>query len=88
MLSLAIENGIEQTGIVGSLYANLGMILCEWNDFDEGIRLINKGIELSELGRDPVILASCQISLLRALMYRMDFAGALKVMENINETCG
>jgi LuxR family maltose regulon positive regulatory protein len=85
LLRLAIENDLEQTGIVGSLYANLGMILCEWNDIDEGIRLINKGIKLSELGRDPVILASCQVGLLRALMYRMDFAGALKLMENINE---
>jgi LuxR family maltose regulon positive regulatory protein len=85
LLSLAIENGIEQTGIVGSLYANLGMIFCEWNDMEEGIRLLNKGIELSELGRDPVILASCQVGLLRALMYRLDFAGALKLMEDINE---
>jgi LuxR family maltose regulon positive regulatory protein len=85
LLSLAIENGIEQTGIVGSLYGNLGTILCEWNDLDEGIRLINKGIELSEQGRDPVIVAICQASLLRAFMYRMDLAGALKLMENINE---
>ena len=88
LLNLAIENGIEQTGIVGSLYGNLGTIFCEWNDFDEGIRLINKGIELSELGRDPVILAICQVGLLRALMYRMDLAGALKLMENINERAG
>jgi LuxR family maltose regulon positive regulatory protein len=88
MLNLAIENGIEQTGIGGSLYGNLGNILCEWNDFDEGIRLINKGIELSELGRDPVIVAVCQISLLRASMYQMDLAGALKLMENINERAG
>jgi LuxR family maltose regulon positive regulatory protein len=88
LLRLAIENGIEQTGIVGSVYGNLGFILCEWNDIDEGIRLINKGIDLSELGRDPVILASCQVGLLRALMYRMDFAGALKLMENINERAG
>jgi LuxR family maltose regulon positive regulatory protein len=88
LLSLAIENGIEQTGIVGSLYANLGMIFCEWNDIDEGIRLLNKGVELSELGRDPVIVASCQVGLLRALMYRMDIAGALKLMENINERAG
>ena len=88
LLSLAIEHGIEQTGIAGSLYANLGMILCEWNDFDEGIRLLKKGIELSELGRDPVILASCQLGLLRASMYRMDIAGALKLMEDINERAG
>jgi len=88
LLGLAIENGIEQTGIAGSLYANLGMILCEWNDFDEGIRLLNLGIELSEQGRDPVILASCQLGLLRASMYRMDFAGAFKLMENINERAG
>jgi LuxR family maltose regulon positive regulatory protein len=88
LLSLAIENGIEQTGIVGSVYANLGTIFCEWNDIDEGIGLLSKGIELSELGRDPVILASCQIGLLRAFMYRMDIAGALKLMENINERAG
>lgn len=88
MLNLAIENGIEQTGIGGSLYGNLGSILCEWGDFDEGIRLINKGIELSELGRDPVIAAFCQITLLRAFMYQMNLAGAVKLMENINERAG
>jgi len=84
LLDIAVENGIEQTGIGGSLYGNLGMILCEWGDFEEGIRLIHKGIELSELGRDPVIVAVCQISLLRALIYRMDLAGALKLIEKLN----
>ena len=77
-LRLAIENGIEQTGIAGTLYGNLGMIFCEWNDFDEGLRLINKGIELSEPGRDPVTLAMCQLNLLRALMYRMDLCRCIK----------
>ncbi len=85
MLNLAIENGIEQTGIAGSLYGNLGTILCEWNDFDEGLRLINKGIEVSEPGHDPVIAAVCQLSLLRAFMYRGDIASASKLMKNINE---
>ena len=84
LLDIAVENGIEQTGIGGSLYGNLGMILCEGGDFEEGIRLIHKGIELSELGRDPVIVAVCQISLLRALIYRMDLAGALKLIEKLN----
>jgi len=88
LLSLAIENGIEQTGIAGSVYANLGLILCEWNDLDEGMRLIKKGIELSELGRDPVMLVLCQVSLLRAFMYRMELAAALKLMEAINERAG
>ena len=88
LLRLAVESGIEQTGIVGSLYGNLGMISCEWNEMEEGIRLLNKGIELSELGRDPVILATCQVGLLRALMYRMDFADAFKLMEDINERAG
>jgi len=85
LLNLAIENGIEHTGIAGSLHGNLGTILCEWNDFDEGLRMINRGIELSEPGRDPVIVAICQLSLLRSLMYRMDFGGASKLMKNINE---
>ncbi len=85
-LNLAVKNGIEQTGIAGSLYANWGMILCEWNDLNEGIRLLKKAIELSEIGRDPVIMASCCISLLRGLLYRADFAGAFKVVERLNES--
>jgi LuxR family maltose regulon positive regulatory protein len=85
MLDLAIENGIEQTGIGGSLFGNLGLILCEWNEFEEGIRLIHKGIELSELGRDPVLVAVCQLSLLRALIYQMDLTGVVKLMEELNE---
>ena len=88
MLNLAIENGIEQTGIAGSLYGNLGLVLCEWGDFDEGIRLINKGIELSELGRDPVLVAVCELSLLRALIYQMDFGGVLKLMKDLNTLAG
>jgi len=88
MLNLAIENGIEQTGIGGSLYGNLGLILCEWGNFEEGIRYINKGIELSELGRDPVLVSVCQLSLLRALIYQMDFGGVLKLMENLNTLAG
>ena len=83
-LHLAKKNGIEQTGICGSLYGTLGMILCEWNNLEEGTRLIKKGIELSEQGRDPVIMASCCISLLRAYIYRMDFAGVNKLMEKLN----
>ena len=88
LLSLAIENGIEQTGIVGSVYGYLGVILCEWNDFNEGIRLINRGIEVSELGRDPVMQVSCQVCLLRILMCRMDITGALKLMDEITERAG
>ena len=87
-LSLANENGLSQTELAGSLYANLGMIFCEWNDFNEGIRLINKGIELNKLGREPVSLASCRINLLRALLYRMDLDGALDLLEKLNQsTC-
>lgn len=88
LLSHAIDNGIEQMGIVGSLYSNLGMILCEWNDLDEGIRLIKKGLVLSEQGRDPVILASCQIMMMKALLYRMDFTSAIDMMAKINACAG
>ncbi len=85
-LRLAIKNGILQTGIVGSLYGNLGVIFCEWNDLGEGIRLIKKGIERSIQGRDPVTLASCRMGLLRALLLRRDFTGAFKMMQTINES--
>ncbi len=84
-LNLAKENGIFQTGTVGSLYSTMGTTLCERNEFDEGIRLINKGIELCRQGRDPVSLAACRMGLWRALMQRADIAGVLRVMQDLNE---
>ena len=85
LLSLAIDNGIEQTGVTATIYLNLGVVLCEWNEIEEGTQLIKKGIRMSEIGRDPVVLASCQIGLQRALIYRMDFVGAFKLMDEINK---
>ena len=84
-LDLAIKNGLEQAGIVGSLYANLGTINCERNELNLGLELLNKSVAISRLGRDPVILASCGISLLRGQSYRLDFAGALKTIEMLKE---
>jgi LuxR family maltose regulon positive regulatory protein len=84
-LRLANENGIFQSGTVGTLYSTLGTVLCERNEFDEGIRLINKGIELCHQGRDPVGLAACRMGLWRALMHRHDIAGVLKVLQDLNE---
>jgi len=85
-ISHANENGLSETEIAGSLYGNLGVIFCEWNDLNEGIRLINKGIELNKQGRDPLMLASCRINLFRALIYRMDLVGAFSVIEKLNES--
>jgi hypothetical protein len=84
-LNLANENGIFQTGAVGSLHSTLGKALCERSEFDKGIRLINKGIELCQQGRDPVNLAACRMGLWRALMLLANIAGVLKVMQDLNE---
>ncbi len=84
-LNLANENGIYQTGTVGSLYSTLGTALCERNEFDQGVRLIHKGIELCQQGRDPVNLAACRMGLWRASMLRADIAGVLGVMQDLNE---
>jgi len=85
-LSLAKENGLLQTGIVGGLYSTLGMILCEWNDLEEGVHLIKRGVELSERGQDPVSVASCRINLVRASIYRGDFTTVSVEMENLNKS--
>lgn len=85
-LRLAEKNGLAETELAGSLYANLGMTFCEWNDLEEGMRLIKKGIELNKQGRDPVILATCRISLLRASIYRKDIPGVVRIIEELNES--
>ncbi|MBW2409170.1 MAG: hypothetical protein JRF72_05190 [Deltaproteobacteria bacterium] len=87
-LIIAEDNGILQSGTVGSLYSTMGTALCERNELDEGIQLIHKGIELCQQGRDPVNLAACRMGLWRAYMQRADFAGVLAVMQDLNEQAG
>ena len=87
-LILADDNGILQSGTVGSLYSTMGTALCERNELDEGIQLIHKGVELCQQGRDPVNLAACRMGRWRALIQRADFAGVLSVMQDLNEQAG
>ena len=58
-LNLAIENGIEQTGIVGSLYGTLGLMLCERNDLDMLPRV--HCLEIAELQSMIVDTSSLQL---------------------------
>lgn len=84
-LDVAIKNYLEQTSVAGSLYSNLGIIRCESNALDQGLDLLHKGVEVSKLGCDSVIVASCGVNLLRRLSYRLDFAGALNTMEMLRQ---
>ena len=84
-LNLAKENSILRTGIVGSLHSTLGTVLCERSEFDQGIPLIQKAVELCQQGLDPVNLAACRMGLWRAYMLRGDIAGVLGVLQDLNE---
>lgn len=85
LLEFADEIGMTQTSLTGSIYTSLGAILYEKNDFDEGMRCIEKGVRLAETAHDIVILAANRLQLARALFLNGDSDGALKLVSAIEK---
>ncbi len=76
---------MSQTSMAGSIFGSWGGILCEWNRLEEGIRLIEKGIQLAALGHDIVLLASNRIQMARASFLTGDFKRAQRVVQEIEK---
>jgi LuxR family maltose regulon positive regulatory protein len=85
-LQLAQETGMSQTVVVGWLLAIWGEALAELNDLDRAIHQAMKGVELTERGKDAMVIGWSNLCLTRVLFSRGDMAGAEKIiqkMENI-----
>lgn len=85
LLNYAEENGLSETSMAGSVLGSWGGILCEWNKLGEGIRAIEKGIELTALGHDTVLLASNRIQMARASFLTGDYKRAQRVVHEIEK---
>jgi len=85
LIRLAEECGMSRIGIAGSNYSILGYLHCEKGEFEEGIRYIEKGIEIAEMGHDTITLVGCYFNLIRALYYKNDFTGAQSLIQKIEK---
>ena len=85
LIQLTEESGLSRIGIAGNNYSTLGSILYEMNDLEEGMRYIERGIQLAELGHDTIALMGCYFNLIKALFHREDFSGAQSIIQKIEK---
>jgi LuxR family maltose regulon positive regulatory protein len=83
-LELAKESGYSQTALIGWLYTLWGEILAERNELDSALQLTNKGVELTERGKDKILLGSSYMCLMRVLFSRGDFDIAQKLIQEVD----
>jgi LuxR family maltose regulon positive regulatory protein len=83
-LKLANESGLSQTALVGWLYTLWSEILAEKNELDRAIELVNKGVELTEQGKDLIILGNSYLSLMKVLFSKGDMELAQKTIHKAN----
>jgi LuxR family maltose regulon positive regulatory protein len=82
---LADESGLSQTALVGWLYTLWGEMLAERNELDQAVQLATKGVELTERGKDVVLLGSSYLCLMRVLFSKGDMESAKEIIEEVND---
>ncbi|MBN1273870.1 MAG: hypothetical protein JXB26_16525 [Candidatus Aminicenantes bacterium] len=86
LLPIAEERGFLESGPVSTIYSGIGAIYIERGDLEQGIRLIQKGIQTAERVNDPIALSSCRFSLIRALLYKNKYKEARQVLQSLEES--
>jgi len=76
--------GLSQTVTVGYLYILWGEILAEKNELDRALQLAIKGAELTERGKDVVLLSRGYLYLMRVLFSRKDMDYAEEIIQKMN----
>ncbi len=85
LLQIAEESGMSQTGNAASILSIQGGILCEKNDFDQGLPLLRKGLEIARLSRDVIALQGVRLNMLRAWILKKEFAEAFRIVRKIEK---
>ena len=85
LLQIAEESGMDQTGNAASILSILGGILCEKNDLEKGLPLLQKGLELGRLSHDVMALQGIRLNILRVLILEKEFGEAFHVIRKIEK---
>jgi LuxR family maltose regulon positive regulatory protein len=83
LLEDAENAGLSQTGNAASIHSIRGGILCEWDEFEKGIPMIKKGLELAKLSHDLIALQGIRLNWIRVLILLKDYPRALRFLDEI-----
>jgi LuxR family maltose regulon positive regulatory protein len=78
-LELADESGLSQAAVVGWLFTLSGEALAEKNELDRALQLAIKGAELTERGKDVILLGWSYLCLMRVLFSSGDMDNAKEI---------
>ncbi|MBN1464570.1 hypothetical protein JXA02_02330 [candidate division KSB1 bacterium] len=85
LLEVAHKQDLQQLGITGTLHISMGGAQGQWMDFDSALSMIERGMEISKVGQDVIVLASGELQKSRIFIYRGQFEEALKSILNIKK---
>ena len=83
-LKLANENDLSQSALVGWLYTLWAEILAERNQLDHALQLANRGIALTERGKDAILRGSGYLCLMRVLFSKGEMQIAEAIIRKLN----
>lgn len=81
LLDFARQHHLGQTGMACAVLTELGDVLCERGQCQEGIALILKGIELARKAGTTMIRWLSYTNLMRAYLYQGDYASAKQTLD-------
>lgn len=85
LLDFARRHRLDKTGMTGAILTELGDILCERGQCEQGIAMITKGIELAEKAGTTMIRWLNYTNLTRAYLYQGNYAKAKQTLDTTFE---
>ncbi len=85
-LQLVEESGFSHSAAAGALYALWGQVLCEWNDLDNAMQYVQRGLEVSERGVSAGGLGFSYLALVRVLFAERRLAAAEDMIERLDKS--
>jgi len=82
-LHLAAERGAEKIPVVGHLHAQMGRLLCEWNDLDAATLHLNSSIELGREYWSDEVLVNAYLNLAQVKQAQGDLDAALDFVDQV-----
>jgi LuxR family maltose regulon positive regulatory protein len=83
-IQLADASGLLQTAVAGWLFTLWSEVLAEKNQLDRAVELAVKGVELTEAGRDVILLGSSCLCLLRVLFSGGQMDNAVGIIQKMD----
>jgi len=88
LMTLVNASGLSRSVMTGLLYALWGEILCHWNDIDNALQFVSRGVELSEHENDVANLAWTHIIFVKVLFAKRELTRAKETILKLENIAG